>query len=107
MGLFNKKKQQNNIFDIAHEKYSKKQKITYEEYVIILATNDEISFVFNDTEYQVVHINPEVTEMCISKIDENKLIFERSEKYSSIIDMLNNFRIDGKRIIDIWDNVSF
>jgi hypothetical protein len=45
--------------------------------------------------------------MYITKYDGNKKVSEHFENYNSIIDMLENFKIDGKTIRDIWNEVSF
>lgn len=73
----------------------------------MLATNDELWFWYNNTEYQVVYTVPGMTTMCATKYDGGKKISEYYENYKSIIDMLENFKIDGNRIKDIWHEVSF
>ncbi|MBQ9735415.1 MAG: hypothetical protein IJV96_01350 [Clostridia bacterium] len=102
-----KKKQKNSILDDAYRRYYSNQSITYEEYVIMLATNDELWFWHNNTEYQVVYNIPGFTTMYVTKYDGEKKLSEYSENYKSIIDMLENFTIDGRRIRDIWSEVSF
>ena len=101
------KKHINTVLDDAYRKYYNNQKITYEEYVLMLATNDELWFWHNDTEYQVIYVIPNMTTMSVTKYDGNKKVSERSENYKSIIDLLQNFRIDGKCIRDVWDEISF
>lgn len=102
-----KRKRNNSILDDAYRRYYNNQAITYEEYVIMLATNDELWFWYNNTEYQVVYTVPGMTTMYATKYDGGKKISEYFENYKSIIDMLDNFKIDGKRIKDIWPEVSF
>lgn len=102
-----KSKYGNEILDRAYEKYFKHQKITYEEYVIMLATNDEIWFWYHDAEYQVDHGLPDCTCMYITKYEDDQKVSERYEKFTSIIDMLQNFRVEGKAIKDIWYDVEF
>ena len=94
--------------EIAYEKYYNKQKITYEEYVFILmATNDEIYFLNANDEYQIVYDSSESVSMCVTKFKGTEAVSSYGESYSSIIELLSNFRIDGKRICDVWDEVEF
>jgi len=93
--------------ELISNKYYNKQKITYEEYVILAMTNDEIWFWFNNTEYQIDHGLSEFTSIYITEFKENKKISERSENFTSIIELFEKFRIDGKNIKEIWDNVNF
>ena len=95
------------MLDDAYRRYYNNQAITYEEYVIMLATNDELWFWYNNTEYQVVYTVPGMTTIHATKYDGGKKTSEYAENYKSIIDMLDNFKIDGKRIKDIWSEVSF
>ncbi len=41
----------NVYIDEAYDKFFNKQKITYEEYVLILAVNDEIDFLYHNKIY--------------------------------------------------------
>ena len=93
--------------ELISNKYYEKQKITYEEFVILLATNDELWFYYNDTEYQVLYESNEVCSMYITKYDGDKKIFERCENFLSVIELLDKFRIEGKTIKDIWNKVSY
>ena len=102
-----KRKHNNSILDDAYRRYYNNQAITYEEYVIMLATNDELWFWYNNTEYQVAYTIPGMTTMYATKYDGGKKISEYSENYKSIIDMLDNFKINGRCIKDIWSEVSF
>ena len=93
--------------EIAYEKYYNKQKVTYEEYVLMLATNDEIFFWYADTEYQIVYDSDKYVSMCVTKFKGTQVVLGYSESYSSIIELLTKFRVEGKRICDIWDGVVF
>lgn len=86
-------------------KYYDKMKITYEEYVL-LAIADEIEFFYNDTLYQIDYGIENITAMCITKYKEGNKVLIESINYSSIFELLDQFQIDGKRIREIWDNVS-
>jgi hypothetical protein len=97
----------NNIFELTYHKYQKREKISYEEYVVLLTTNDEIWFSLNNKVYQVDHGAPGITSMFITEFDGSNKISERSEDFSSIIDMLHHFKIEGKTIKELWDDVAF
>lgn len=45
--------------------------------------------------------------MCVTKFKGTEVVSGYGESYSSIIELLSNFRIDGKRICDVWDEVEF
>ena len=101
-----KKNYGNEILNKAYAKYFNKQKITYEEYVIMLATNDELWFVYNNAEYQIIHETNESTVMHITKFRGNQKICSQSDKFTTIIELLDKFRIEDKKISEIWDDVS-
>lgn len=93
---------------IAYDKYYKHEKISYAEYeMIVITANDEIYFFYKDSEYQILHETKEITIMYINEYNGNQKISERSESYFSTIELLEKFRIDGKSIKDIWDDVTF
>lgn len=91
------------IFD----KLYKKQYITYEEYVTIAMTNYEVYFRYNENVYQIDHGIKGITSMYITKYDNNKKVCERSEHYTSVTELLEQFRVDGKSIKDLWKYVNF
>ena len=43
------------IINNAYSKYFSKQKITYEEFIILLSTNDELIFYIGDIKYQIIY----------------------------------------------------
>lgn len=92
--------------ELAYDKYFKKEKISYSEYEMMLMTNDEIEFIYKNEEYQVIHESPTCTTMCIISYG-NKEPIIRCINYSSTIELLELFRIEGKSIIEIWDEVTF
>ena len=92
--------------ELIYDRYYKGQKITYEEYILMLVINDELSFLYTNNEYQIVHESDEYVSMCITEFEGDTKVSERSEHFSSIIDLLDQFRIKGKRIRDIWDEVT-
>ena len=95
------------ILNEAYEKFFEGEHLTYEEFVIMLSTNDELYFMYDEKEYQVEHTGKDIVHMCVTRYEDNKEILERYEKFSSIIELLNNFKINGKSLYEIWPNVHF
>lgn len=95
------------LLNNAYEKFFEGEKITYEEFVIMLSTNDELYFMYDGKEYQIEHTGKGVVHMCVSRLENGKELLEKSEKFSSVIDLLQCFKIEGKSIHEIWSNVHF
>lgn len=94
--------------EIAYDKYHKHEKISYAEYeMMAINTNDEIWFFYKNTEYQIDYGLPNITAMYITEYDGKQKVSERSENFSSVVELLDQFRIDGKTIKEIWGNVEF
>lgn len=92
--------------ELIYDKYLKGQKITYDEYVLLLTTNDEIWFAYKGIEYQVCHESKDATTMVITEFKDGKKVSERSEIFSSTNDLLDKFKIEGKNIRDIWNETT-
>lgn len=92
--------------NIISYRYNEGQKITYEEFVILLFVGEEIDFIYKDTQYYIIHSSVNVTSMFITKLNGEQNVPEKREDFSNIFDLLNNFRIDGKKISEIWDEVN-
>lgn len=45
--------------------------------------------------------------MCVSRYENNKVILERTEKFNSIIELLDSFKVEGKSIHELWANINF
>lgn len=95
------------IFELTHEKYRSKKPISYEEYVILLSTNDEIWFVYKGLEYQVNHNDKDTTTMVVSMISGSNYTVVRTEEFHSIIELLHNFKVDGLLIKEVWHKITF
>lgn len=94
--------------EIAYDKYFKREKISYAEYeLMVLYTSDEIWFYYKNAVYQIDYGLPNITAMYITKYKNKQKISERSENFSSVIELLNKFTIDGKTIKEIWGEVTF
>ena len=97
----------NEILNKAYEKFFAGERMSYEEFVIMLSTNDELYFFYNDREYLFEHTSKEFISMCVTSFEDGVPILERNEQFDSIIDALLNFRIDEKTIYEVWSNVWF
>jgi len=95
------------ILNNAYKKFFKDEHITYEEFVIMLSTNDELYFNYNEREYQVEYVGGKSVYMCVTKLENGKTILERKERFNSLIDLLTHFKVDGKTIHEIWPSVRF
>lgn len=95
------------LLNKAYEKFFIGEHMSYEEFVIMLSTNDELYFMYNGKEYQIEYSGKDIVYMCVSRLEDNRVILERNEKFNSIIELLNDFRIEGKSIHEIWSNVYF
>ena len=95
------------LLNNAYEKFYKGEHISYEEFVIMLSTNDELYFMYDEKEYQIEYSGNDGVHMCVSRYENNNIILERSEKFNSVVELLNNFRIEGKSIHEIWPNIYF
>ena len=87
-------------------KYYEKKRLTYEEFVCLAMTGDEIEFFLKNTLYQIDHGLPEITAMYITKFKDGKKVNEKSINYDSIIELFDQFKIDGKKIRELWDDIS-
>lgn len=83
-------------------KYYEKQFITYEEFVL-LALFDEVEFAYKDKLYQIDYGLCGVVSIFVIQERDNKSIKNQSFNYISIFELLNEFKIDGKKIREIWD----
>lgn len=61
---------------------------------------------YNKREYQIEHPGNDILFMCVSRYENNRLILERNKKIS-IIELLNDFKIEDKSIHEICSNVYF
>lgn len=68
------------LLNEAYEKFFKGEHMSYEEFVIMLSTNDELYFMYQGKGYQVEHSGENIVYMSVSRCEENEIILERSEK---------------------------
>ncbi len=89
-------------------KYQKKEKMYYEEFLLLSLIYDNVYFIYCQTEYQIDTSLPDITSLFIIEYDEklNKK-FQKEEKYCSVFELFNKARINGKTIKEIWNEVAF
>lgn len=87
-------------------KRMKRERISYDEYRMIVLSNDEVSFTYKDIQYEIVH-------------DKDVLVYENKFEHGQIVQsncvaefdsaqmLLDRFLIDGKSIKEIWDEATF
>ena len=82
------------------------QNLSYDEYEFIVLTNDEVAFLYNGFEYEIVH-NKKVA-MFRNKYQEKKIVFsDNIGEFSSVAELLQQVRIEDKFIKDIWENSTY
>ena len=86
-------------------RYYEKQKITYEEFVV-LAMFDEVEFFYKGMLYQIDYSIPEFTSLYITPYPNGTKVLGKSIKFNSILELFAQFRVEGKRICDIWDEIA-
>ncbi|MFQ9737678.1 MAG: hypothetical protein ACLR06_08055 [Christensenellaceae bacterium] len=78
---------------------------SYESFVLRLISNEELDFKYKDILYSIIH-NPPYVYLGINVTFDNKEYkTEKVERYLSIFELLDQFRIDGKRIREFWEDV--
>lgn len=94
--------------ELAYYKHSAKQKVSYDEYVLMLSTGDELSFEYKDAIYEnVLGEDPGSVYFCKITYKGDIVVKQECEMYENINEMLNKVRICGKTIKDIWNDVIF
>lgn len=98
----------NEQIELIDHKYQKKQKMFYEEFLLLSLIYDSVYFVYRQTEYQIDRGLPDITSLFIIEYDEklNKKL-KKEEKYCSVFELFNEVRINGKTIKEVWDEVIF
>ena len=88
-------------------------KATFEEFVKGLKFYSEMTLIFNNKNYGVYFYIDETKEFhSYNEIDGKVEFFEDKvpssiQKFTSIKDFMNNAKIDGRKLKDIWDEVTF
>lgn len=95
----------NEQIELVSCKYYEKQKITYEEFVL-LALCDEVEFFYNDKLYQIDYGMPGVVSIFSTEKQAKQLQKTQNVNFMSIFELLDKFEIEGKKIRDIWDFVT-
>lgn len=81
-------------------------KETYESFVIRLNNNEELDFKYKDTIYSIIH-NPPYIYLGWDVISgNNEYKTEKWEQYSTILQLLDEFTIAGKKLKELWDDIT-
>lgn len=82
------------------------KKYTYENFVLRLISNEELDFKYKDIRYSIIH-NPPYVYLGQNVIFSNhEYKTEKWEQYSSIFQLLDKFTIEGKKIRELWDDIT-
>ncbi len=94
--------------ELIDQKYQNKNKMFYEEFILLSLIYDNIYFIFNKIEYQIDRGLPDTVSLFIIEYDDklNKKS-TKEEKYCSVFELFNEVRISGKTIKEVWDEVVF
>ena len=104
-------------FDKGHSHMSKYPRqgnpLSYDEFVMLCAVDDSMEFDYQGITYGVGNdVNKPRAKILFVDIDyievkhkKTKCTWKREEYYSSLDELLEQVRIDGKTIRDIWDEV--
>lgn len=98
----------NELIELIDQKYLKKEKIFYEEFILLSLVYDNVYFVYHQTEYQIDRGLPDITSLFI--IEHSKKLnkeLKKEEKYCSVFELFNEVRINGKTIKEVWEDVTF
>lgn len=113
LNLFNKKKKKERtdvyswILSI-EKKYWSNERISYEEFVLLAMACCTICFEYEQIEYQIDNTDYYSSSLhIIGPTWEKGERLIKTEKYKSIIDLLNKARINGKTIKNIWNEVNY
>lgn len=94
--------------ELIDNKYQKKKKMLYEEFILLALIYDNVYFIYRQTEYQIDSALPNITSLFMIEYDEKSCIKTKTEeKFCSVFELFNRARIDGKTMKEIWDEVTF
>ena len=81
------------------------KKYTYENFVLRLISNEELDFKYKDIRYSI-HNTPYVYLGQNVIFSNHEYKTEKWEQYSSIFQLLDKFTIEGKKIRELWDDIT-
>ena len=81
-------------------------KQAYESFLLRLFSNEELDFKYKDIRYSIIH-NPPYIYLGRNVIFCNgEYETEKWEQYSSISQLLDKFAIEGKKIRELWADIT-
>lgn len=96
---------QKDRIELAYYRRDSGQKVSYEEFVMMLSTNDELSFECDEEVCEIIHDRPTKVTFYVSKYCDSQLVHQRHGDFSSIDDLLKEARINGKSIEEAWEKI--
>jgi len=82
------------------------KKHTYESFLLRLMSNEELDFKYKDIRYSIIHNPPYVYLGQNVIFSNNEYKTEKVEKYLSIHQLLEQFTIEGKKLRELWDDIT-
>lgn len=79
---------------------------TYQILLLRLMNNEELDFEYNDIRYSIVHNPPYIYLGRNVIFRNNEYKTEEVEQYSSIFELLDQFTIEGKKIKELWKDIT-
>ena len=92
--------------ELIYDKREHKEKLSYEDYVLMLLAGDEVAFEYKNTIYENVYIKKDVIHFCKTEYCGDTIVKESYEVFSCVKDLLNYAKIDGKSIELAWSEIS-
>ncbi len=88
------------------KKRRNKEKLTYEEFKFIVLMNDEVAFLYNGSEYEIVHDG--LVYVYKNTYEKNKLVSSIViGQFVSPKELLENLKIENKSLKEFWDKATF
>lgn len=92
--------------ELIYDKREHKEKLFYEDYVLMLLAGDEVAFEYKNAIYENVYVKKDVIHFCKTVYCNNTIVEESYEVFSCVKDLLNYAKIDGKTIELAWSEIS-
>ena len=90
--------------DFAYYKLDIGEEISYDEFVLMLSTGDELCFTHDDIVYEIYYESPCSIIFYRGEYRGTEKISSSQEEYSTIVELLDKVRIQEKTIEEIWDD---
>lgn len=82
------------------------KKLSYDDFEVVVLSNDEVSFIYNNFEYEIVH-NESVQIFRNMYYGKKLVLSECVGEYNSAKELLQLFKINGLHICEFWNDARF